>query len=133
MPNALRTALNARKSGTIKEMDATAIITTTITAIASVVIAVSNTYINSQRKKDKEEATELAERNAAKSAILNMMTQDVIRAELLHKMPENHKAILEEYDKYKKNGGNSYVRAKIADYEEWYIGYSSKGKLTKNK
>lgn len=114
-------------------MDITAVITTSITAIASVVIALSNTYTNSQRKKDKEEAKELAERNAAKNAILNMITQDIIRAELLHKMPENHKAILEEFDKYQKNGGNSYVKSKIADYTEWYDNFSNKEELTKNK
>lgn len=114
-------------------MDATTIITTTITAIASIVIALSNTYINSQRKKDKEETREQLERNNAKNVILNMMTQDIIRAELLHKMPENRKAILQEFDRYQKNGGNSYIKSKLADYEEWYSSYSEKGKLTKSK
>lgn len=114
-------------------MDITAVITTTITAIASVVIALSNTYSNSQRKKDKEETREQLERNNAKNAILNMMTQDIIRAELLHKMPENHKAILEEYDRYQKNGGNSYVKSKVADYEDWFKSYNEKDKLTKTK
>ena len=114
-------------------MDITAVITTTITAIASVAVAISNTYINSQRKKDKEEAKELAERNAAKNAILNMITQDIIRAELLHKMPDNRKAILEEFDRYQKNGGNSYVQSKIADYTEWYEHFSTQSKLTSKK
>lgn len=114
-------------------MDTTTIITTTITAIASIVIALSNTYMNSQRKKDKEETKEQLERNNAKNAILNMMTQDVIRAELLHKMPENHQAILQEFDRYQKNGGNSYIKSKLADYEEWYSSYCKKGKLTKRK
>lgn len=114
-------------------MDITAVITTTITAIASVVIALSNTYSNSQRKKDKEETREQLERNNAKNAILNMMTQDIIRAELLHKMPENHQAILEEFDRYQKNGGNSYIKSKLSDYEEWYASYCKNAKLTKSK
>lgn len=36
------------------------------------------------------------------------------------KLPENHKAILDEYDRYKKNGGNSYVVEKVEDYLKWY-------------
>ena len=64
-------------------MDGTAIITTTITAIATTIVAITNIYMNSQRKKDKEEARQIAERNAAKSSIQNMITQDIIRAELL--------------------------------------------------
>lgn len=104
-------------------MDTTAIITTSITAIASVVVAVSNFWMNSQRKKDKEEAKKLAQKNAAKSSIQNMITQDIIRAEILHKAPENYQAILEEYDEYSKNGGNSYIKGKIKDYIEWIAKY----------
>jgi Na+-translocating ferredoxin:NAD+ oxidoreductase RnfG subunit len=103
----------------IKSMDATAIITTTITAVATTFVAVMNVWMNSQRKKDKEEAKAMAERNAAKSAILNMITQDIIRVEVLKKSPENYQAILKEYDWYTKNGGNSYIKAKVKDYLEW--------------
>lgn len=103
----------------IKSMDATAIITTTITAVATTFVAISNVWMNSQRKKDKEEAKAMAERNAAKSAILNMITQDIIRVEVLKKSPENYQAILKEYDWYTKNGGNSYIKAKVKDYLEW--------------
>lgn len=104
-------------------MDVTAIITTSITAIASVIVALSNFWMNSQRKKDKEEAKKLAEKNAAKSSIQNMITQDIIRAEILHKTPENYHAILEEYDEYAKNGGNSYIKGKVKDYTEWIAKY----------
>jgi len=101
-------------------MDTTAIITTTITACATVVVALSNMWMNSQRKKDKLEAQKLAEKNAAKSSIQNMITQDIIRVELLSKNSENHKAILEEYDKYRASGGNSYIKEQVEDYCKWY-------------
>ena len=97
----------------------TAIITTSITAIATVIVALSNIYMNSQRKKDKEEARKMAERNSAKNSIQNMITQDIIRTEILGKNPENHQAILEEFDKYTKSGGNSYVKEKVEEYCDW--------------
>lgn len=100
-------------------MDITAIITTVISAIATSFVAVSNIYLNSQRKKDKEEAKAMAERNAAKSAIQNMITQDIIRVEVLKKDAENYQAILKEFDEYTKNGGNSYIKEKVNDYIEW--------------
>lgn len=69
----------------MKSMDATQIITTSITAIATTFVALSNIYMNSQRKKDKEEARRIAEKNAAKNSILNLVTQDIIRVELMKK------------------------------------------------
>jgi len=101
-------------------MDTTAIVTTSITAGATVVVALSNFWMNSQRKKDKEEARKLAERNSAKNSIQNMMTQDIISAEILKKTPENHQAILDEFDKYTQNGGNSWLKEKVKEYCDWY-------------
>lgn len=101
-------------------MDITAIITTSISAVATVVMTVSNLWLNSQRRKDKYEAQKRAEKNAAKSSIMDLMTQDIIRVEILHKNPENHKALLEEFDKYVKSGGNSYVKEKVEAYINWY-------------
>lgn len=101
-------------------MDITAIITTSITAVATTFVAVSNVWMNSQRKKDKEEAKAMAERNAAKNSILNLITQDIIRVELMGKSSENYQAILKEFDEYTKNGGNSYIKEKVNDYVEWY-------------
>lgn len=104
----------------IENMDATQIITTSITAVATTFVAISNIYMNSQRKKDKEEAKRLAEKNAAKNSILNLVTQDIIRVELLKKPAENHQAVLKEFDEYTKNGGNSYIKKTVSDYENWY-------------
>ena len=110
-------------------MDGTAIITTSITAIATVIVAISNIYMNSQRKKDKEEARQMAERNAAKTSIQNMITQDIIRAEILHKMPENRDNIENEYSEYHKCGGNGTVTRQYVEYLDWFK--EQEQKLTK--
>ena len=101
-------------------MDITAIVTTSISAVATVIVAITNLYMNSQRKKDKEEARQLAERNAAKSSIQNMITQDIIRAELLKKMPENRDSIENEYIVYHQAGGNGTITRQYREYCEWY-------------
>lgn len=113
------------------EMDVTAIITTSITAVATVIVAISNIYMNSQRKKDKEEAKLMAERNAAKTSIQNMITQDIIRAEILHKMPENRDNIESEYLIYHQSGGNSTITRQYAEYLDWYK--EQEKKLTKKQ
>lgn len=107
-------------------MDITAILTASISAIASVIIAVSNIWMNSQRKKDKIEATKIAEKNSAKSSIQNMITQDIIRTEILHKMPENMEAIENEFYIYSKNGGNGTLKRQYNEYLEWYKFQESK-------
>ena len=112
-------------------MDVTAIVTTTVTAIATTFVAISNIYLNSQRKKDKEETKRLSERNAAKSSIQNMITQDIIRTELLGKMPENRDNIEDEYITYHQNGGNGTMTRQYAEYIEWYN--EQEKKLTKTK
>lgn len=101
-------------------MDITAIITTSITAVASTVVAISNFYINSQRRKDKIEAKSIAEKNAAKSSIQNMITQDIIRTEILGKMPENLEAIEKEFVVYANNGGNGTLKRQYKEYLDWY-------------
>lgn len=101
-------------------MDITAIVTTSITAAATTFVAVSNIWMNSQRKKDREEALKIAEKNAAKSSIQNMITQDIIRAEILGKMPENRDNIESEYLVYHQNGGNSTVTRQYVEYLDWY-------------
>lgn len=59
-------------------------------------------------------------RHSAKQSILQMMMEDVISVELLHKLPYNHSNIYYEYDIYHKNGGNSDMDIKLKEYEEWY-------------
>jgi hypothetical protein len=102
------------------------IITTSITAICTLIVALAQVWMNSQRKKDKEEAKKLSEKNAAKSSIQNMITQDIIRTELLHKMPENMEAIENEFMVYSNNGGNGTLKRQYGEYLEWYKFQESK-------
>lgn len=110
-------------------MDGTAIITTTITAIATTFVALSNIYMNSQRKKDRDEAKKLAQMNAAKNSIQNMITQDIIWAEVLHKMPNNRDRIDNEYKVYIARGGNGSLARQYKEYCCWFE--DKEKKLTK--
>lgn len=96
------------------------ILITLLTALPTTATAVSTVYLNSQRKKDKEAMKRASERNAAKSSIQNMITQDIIRVELLGKLPENKDAIEKEYENYHKLGGNGTITRQVHDYDSWY-------------
>ena len=98
----------------------TTLATTIITAVATTSVAISNIWLNSKRKKDKEEMMKASERNASKSAIQNMITQDIIRAEILHKMPDNRDNIEHEYYIYHKDGGNGTLARQYKEYIAWY-------------
>ena len=96
------------------------IILAIITAIPTTATAISTVYLNSKRKKDKEETIRLAERNASKAAIQQMITQDIIRVEILGKLPENKDNIEQEYDNYHSNGGNGTITRQVNEYSSWY-------------
>ena len=91
-----------------------------IATIPTTATAVSTVYLNSQRKKDKEAMKRATERNSSKSSIQNMITQDIIRVELLGKLPENKDAIEKEYENYHKLGGNGTITRQVHDYDTWY-------------
>ena len=71
------------------------------------------------RRKDNLAAQQREDRNSAKSSIQNMITQDIIRAEILGKMPENRDNIEAEYARYAKNGGNGTIARQVKEYNEW--------------
>lgn len=96
------------------------IIIALIAAIPTTATAVSTVYLNSKRKKDKDEAKKLAEKNASKTSIQNMITQDIIRVELLGKLPENKDNIECEYENYHNCGGNGTITRQVAEYNNWY-------------
>lgn len=60
-----------------------------------------------------------ANKHSTRSDIMQLIIEDHVRA-MENKLPENRKMILEEYDEYKSTGGNSYIHAKVAEYEKWY-------------
>ena len=108
-------------------MDGTQILIALIAAIPTTATAISTAYLNSKRLKDREEAIQrdkeqrkLAMRNASKASIQNMITQDIIRVELLGKLPENKDNIEAEYESYHNNGGNGTVTRQVAEYNAWY-------------
>lgn len=90
-----------------------AIIPTTATALSTV-------YLNRQRHNDKKEQERRDARSDAKSSIQNMITQDIIRAEVLGKMPENRTDIEDEYTIYHANGGNGKITRQVNEYTLWY-------------
>ena len=90
-----------------------AIIPTTTTALSTI-------YLNRQRHNDKREQERRDARSDAKSSIQNMITQDIIRAEVLGKMPENRTDIEDEYTIYHSNGGNGKITRQVAEYNAWY-------------
>ena len=120
-------------------MDATQITIALIAAIPTTATALSTVYLNSKRLKDREEAIQrdenqrkLAVRNAAKASIENMITQDIIRTEILGQMPENRDNIEAEYTDYHNNGGNGRVTREVEEYKAWYRGFRPE-KLDKKK
>lgn len=63
-------------------------------------------------------------RNFAKQSILNLINEDKTEA-LYGNMPDNYQNILNEYDVYHKNGGNSYVTEKVEAYKKWYVAWQA--------
>lgn len=69
-------------------------------------------------------------KHAAKQSILQMILEDHV-AVSEKRIPENYQNILNEYDVYSKNGGNSYLSQKVDDYKKWYKGAEKKWKSGK--
>ena len=90
-----------------------AIIPTTATALSTI-------YLNRQRQNDRNEQEKRDARADAKSSIQNMITQDIIRAEVLGKMPENRTDIEDEYTIYHQNSGNGKITRQVSEYFDWY-------------
>lgn len=103
------------------EMDWTSITVTAIGIVPTVLaVVVSARHSDAKRSKDKAEMISIAERNASKAAIQQMITQDIIRTEVLGKFPENKDNIEAEYEIYHKNGGNGTITRQVNEYDAWY-------------
>lgn len=61
-------------------------------------------------------------RHAAKQSIFQLIDEDKL-AVLYKEVPTNYQNVLDEYDTYHKNGGNSYVTQKVEEYKLWYIAW----------
>lgn len=98
----------------------TPIIVALITIVPTTVTVIGNLWQNSKRKKDTAEQIRIAERNAAKASIENAITRDILRTEILNKMPEAYDDIMAEYEVYHANGGNGKVTREVNEYKAWY-------------
>lgn len=59
-------------------------------------------------------------RHSAKQSILQMIMEDHIAQHEGH-LPVNYQNILQEYDVYHKNGGDTYVTQKVDEYKQWFV------------
>lgn len=59
-------------------------------------------------------------RHSAKQSILQMIMEDHISQHEGH-LPMNYQNILQEYDIYHKNGGDTYVTQKVDEYKQWFV------------
>ena len=69
-----------------------------------------------------------ANKHAAKQSIFQMILEDHVGVSEGH-IPTNYQNILNEYDVYHKNGGNSYVTEKVEAYKKWYGQLDKKPKV----
>ena len=67
-----------------------------------------------------------ANKHSTRSDIMQLIMEDHVR-DLKGCGPENYQTILNEFDEYKANGGNSYICEKVEEYKEWYAENKKKG------
>ena len=61
----------------------------------------------------------LSKKHAAMNSILQLIMEDHISVQE-GRFPTNFQSVLHEYDIYKKNGGNSFVKSKVDEYIDWF-------------
>lgn len=59
-------------------------------------------------------------RHSAKQSILQMIMEDHL-AVAEKRLPTNYQNILQEYDVYHSQGGDTYVTEKVDAYKKWFI------------
>lgn len=59
-------------------------------------------------------------RHSAKQSILQMIMEDHI-AVAEKRLPTNYQNILQEYDVYHSQGGDTYITDKVNDYKKWFV------------
>ena len=68
-------------------------------------------------------------KNAAKQSILQMILEDHV-AVGEGRLPTNYQNILHDFDIYTQAGGNSYLKRKVEEYEEWLNTIEKNGKTS---
>lgn len=74
-----------------------------------------------------------SKRESARQAILLLMIEDKVAYYTDGSLPANYQNILHDFDIYKKAYGNSYVEAKIKEYEHWIKQIEQKAKPEKTR
>lgn len=64
-------------------------------------------------------------KHAAKQSILQLIMEDHL-AVSEGKLPTNYQSVLQEYDIYHKNGGNSYITERVEQYKRWFAEIQAK-------
>lgn len=90
-------------------MDWTQIIVTAITICVPALV----TLLTGKKLKKQ------ANKHSARQSIMQLILEDKVRV-MEGGLPENYQAILDEFDEYRENGGNSYISQKVDDYIVWY-------------
>lgn len=91
-----------------------------VTAGLSALVTLKCHKASEKNAEQRAEAARIqADRNNASQTIINMITQDIISVEILHKMPENYTSIMEAYDEYHAEGGNGRITKRVNEYQEW--------------
>lgn len=62
-------------------------------------------------------AHKVAEMHSARQSILQLILEDKVRI-MNDELPENYQMVLDEFDIYKQNGGNSFICKKVSEYEK---------------
>lgn len=58
--------------------------------------------------------------SSSKLNITQLIMEDQFNWQAFRILPTNHDAILNEYDTYSKNGGNSDTHERVESYKVWY-------------
>lgn len=101
--------------------------------ITSIIIPL---FVGTIKKKELKDEKNLAynRREAKKMMIFQLINDDKINHLLDKREPRNAEKIHYEFDLYEKDGGNSWVKHEVAEYDEWReeVKKSQRGKGKKN-
>lgn len=86
----------------------------------NVIIATITVLIPSLTTIYTNRATKIENRkHNAKQSIFQLILEDHVRVSE-GRLPENYQEVCKEFDTYIKNKGNSYVKKKVEEYNNWY-------------
>lgn len=98
-------------------------LTQIIVALITVCVPTITTIIGTNKLRTQ------SNKHSTRSDIMQLIIEDHVRV-AENQLPENYQAIHEEYDEYVSSGGNSYIHAKVEEYEKWVKKVTAE--LTKN-